>query len=276
VITVTASTVNPQTGLVVESNPIKFYLNIPESQKGVYTLPTSESTEGATLDSAVYLTIDRFGAVQFLFDVVTATTTSTTTTTTTAALITFQDDEFNDASIDPIWIQDQGATGGIAEAGTQLTLTSSEENVFYGGAADFHWLYQNGIGGDFDIAVKLDSLGSFTTNEQGCGIVAWIDDSNWATIGRYQKFGDTIRTCHRVAGSYKETYTSHTTEPVWLRVKRVGSTFSTWYSDNGSSWTPYDPVAGVLSGTGNVRIGLHANDQFTAQFTVLFDRIYNV
>ena len=81
VITVTASTVNPQTGLVVESNPIKFYLNIPESQKGVYTLPTSDDKTASTLDSAVYLTIDRFGAVQFIFDVVATTTTTTTTTT---------------------------------------------------------------------------------------------------------------------------------------------------------------------------------------------------
>jgi hypothetical protein len=66
---------------LIESNPIKFYLNIPESQKGIYTLPTSESTEGATLDSAVYLTIDRFGGVQFLFETVLPTTTTTTTTT---------------------------------------------------------------------------------------------------------------------------------------------------------------------------------------------------
>ena len=85
VITVKASTINTLTGLLIESNPIKFYLNIPESQKGVYTLPTSESTEGATLDSAVYLTIDRLGGVQFLFNVATGTTTSTTTTTTTTA-----------------------------------------------------------------------------------------------------------------------------------------------------------------------------------------------
>lgn len=92
VIEAKATTVNPVTGLLIESNPIKFYLNIPESQKGVYTLPTSTDKTASTLDSAVYLTIDRFGEVNFIFNAQDSvdpawsfTTTSTTTTTTTTA-----------------------------------------------------------------------------------------------------------------------------------------------------------------------------------------------
>jgi hypothetical protein len=81
-----ATTVNPVTGLLIESNPIKFYLDIPESQKGVYTLPTATDKTGSTLDSAVYLTIDRFGAVKFIFDAedsIDPGQALTTTTTTT-------------------------------------------------------------------------------------------------------------------------------------------------------------------------------------------------
>jgi hypothetical protein len=82
VITARARTINVQTGLVIYSNPIKFYIRIPEAQKGVYTLPSDESVAGSILDSAVYLTIDRFGAIGFIFNALAVTTTTTTTTTT--------------------------------------------------------------------------------------------------------------------------------------------------------------------------------------------------
>jgi regulation of enolase protein 1 (concanavalin A-like superfamily) len=191
--------------------------------------------------------------------------------------VAFQDDEFNDSSIDPIWIQDLGVGGAVNESGTTLRLDSGEENITAGGTADFNWLYQDDIQGDFDVAIRVMDIDGSHSTGQILGLVAYIDNNNWAAIGvRYQSSTKQHHTCHRVSGSYHQTFGAAVgSYPQYWRVKRVDSTFSTYYSDDGSSWTPYDPVAGVLSDTNNVKIGLFANDQYTNTIEVYFDRVYN-
>jgi len=86
VITVEAKTINQLTGLQITSNPVKFLLRIPASQRGVYTLPTPTSVEGSAIDSATYLTIARDGAMRFIYtSALTSTSTTTTTVSTTSS-----------------------------------------------------------------------------------------------------------------------------------------------------------------------------------------------
>lgn len=88
VVTVTTTTMNQLTGLQIESNPVKFLLRIPASQRGVYTLPTPTSVEGSTLDSATYLTIARDGTMRFIYTSALTSTSTTTTTSTTSSTTT--------------------------------------------------------------------------------------------------------------------------------------------------------------------------------------------
>lgn len=187
----------------------------------------------------------------------------------------FRDDEFDDNDIASFWTTEAGVEGSFSESGDVLTITSSDENVFSGGFADFNWIYQDPFWGDFDIAVKMQTYdGNFNSNGQRAGIVVYIDNNNWAVIGKYYYFGMQRYVNHRVDGSYAHNYNTDTNLPYWMRVRRVGSVITTYYSDDGSAWTSFVPST-ALSGSDVVRVGLFANSEGVKQFTVDFDYVEN-
>jgi hypothetical protein len=283
VITVKARTVNTLTGLLIESNPIKFYLNIPESQKGIYTLPTSESTEGATLDSAVYLTIDRFGGVQFLFEVMPTTTTSTTTTTTTTSSCpveyVFQEDHFDNNSLAAFWTVDVTApNGAVTEPpGTKVLLDSGAGNFNVANLlTDMSGCYQDPICGDFDVTFLLTDQ-----TEQGVfrshGIVAKIANDIYVAI---DVSGATSLKAYINKGGPGTSSKSKTTAglPVYLRIQRVDGLFRMYFSPNGSDWTLFD-FLGWQELVSNKDVEIWMNAQYytgsASTHEVRFDRAYN-
>jgi hypothetical protein len=285
VITVKASTVNTLTGLLIESNPIKFYLNIPESQKGIYTLPTSESREGATLDSAVYLTIDRFGGVQFLFDMVfvpTTTTSTTTTTTTTSSCpveYVFQDDHFDDNSLAGFWTVDVTAPdGAVTEpAGTKVVLDSGAGNFNVANLlTDMSGCYQGPICGDFDVTFLLTDqteAGAFRSH----GIVAKIANDIYVAINIQGPTGVKAFINKGGPGTSSDTM-SIAGLPIYLRIQRVSGLFKMYHSANGTDWTMFE-FLGWQELTSNRDVEIWMNAQYytgsASTHEIKFDRAYN-
>jgi len=186
-----------------------------------------------------------------------------------------QEDEFNDASIAAFWTQLVQTGGAFSEAGTQLTIQSSEESVVAPNPYKPHWIYLDALAGDFDVKAKFDSWTAATNNDQEAGLFCEIDEDNWTSVGADRTFGDKLAVCHRVASSYRVKEIAHPGWPVYLRTYRTAGVFTTQYSTDGNTWIDLLPVAGGLDNTGDVKIGLRANDNWTTIFNALFDWIRN-
>jgi regulation of enolase protein 1 (concanavalin A-like superfamily) len=198
-------------------------------------------------------------------DPTTSTTTTSTTTTTTTTAPMFQDDDFENGSLESFWTTDFGVGGAYAEEGGAGNLSSSAEGLFGGGVVEFGWIYQGDpdFEGDFNIRVQIGDFTNMTDNGMICGIVAYVDNNNWALIGKRWYYGLERHATHRVAGTYRQTPDTEddASDPQWYRIERVGSTFNTYWSNNGTSWNLLNPPSGNLSHSGAVKIGFFASDE---------------
>jgi len=183
-------------------------------------------------------------------------------------------DEFDDGAIDPGWTQDTGTSGAFSESNYVLTITSGSGHI-YGGDYDPTWIFQE-ESGDFDVVVRfMTDWDTFDdTYYHRLGIMASLEGAqNNFVLSELQRtatgelrFGRVDTVNDTAYSSYDNVYKVSG----FLRLQRVGSTFTTYYSSDGATWVSKTPGT-VFSSSATVKVGLFASHESGQQFQVRFD-----
>ena len=184
-----------------------------------------------------------------------------------------QEDSFGDASIDEIWLREGQDGGGVTEASGVLSITSSANNVDYSAYGPYG-LYQF-VDGDFDVCVKALDFSDVNHNYEQFGFIAELDRANTVEVcveynNALNMVGKSIvsNTMYRAeGGAYSES-------TVYLRIKRVSSTLTLYYSEDKLEWTQLSPST-ILSSSAKLKLMLFASHIFGSQYTVYFDDFEN-
>lgn len=194
----------------------------------------------------------------------------------------FRYDNFNDYTLDAFWTWDSDTSGAYIETNgpCHIDLTAGT-GTMYGGTQDPCWFYQAGISGDFDIYTKLSLYDALVSDKQHTGIMAMVDANSHIFIARYHWAGNSwgggedrvvVQSSYHSSTNY-DNGAACTADPVWLRMKRVGSTFYTYYAtsdpDAGGAWIEVTH-ASKLSSSADVMLGLFANTDGAAAFTAYY------
>lgn len=149
------------------------------------------------------------------------------------------EDEFNDASRDPLWT-DQANNGTITEAGDVLTLAIAN-GINGGWYATYHnapvcWISPEAL--DATIITKLNPYTVNNETRAGIYITDAIDVAKGIHFCRVRNDGagqDGLAVYKMAVGT--QAYIGITTLPIWLRVTVTGATMVFDYSTNGTDWT---------------------------------------
>ncbi|MGC4032062.1 MAG: DNRLRE domain-containing protein [Tepidisphaeraceae bacterium] len=161
--------------------------------------------------------------------------------------------------------------GSPTPAGQVTTVTTGRDyNVSVGGvdiyntSDSFNFLYQQKTG-DFDVAVKINSLTGADPSTQAGLMVRESLAANSKNINiKAQLKG--LRLTYRTStgGSTTATGSGDFTGQVYLRLQRVGSTFTTYTSTDGVNWTQFGSLTLSLGSTLYVGLATCGKSQTTA------------
>jgi hypothetical protein len=160
-----------------------------------------------------------------------------------------------------------GATGSTAAAGTGAWTVKGSGTGIAGTKDQFHFAQQARTG-DFDVKVKLSSLtaggtaglvarGDVSAGNSG---VAILFSGGKVTFGSRASFGETFVSSQVGTG---------TAGNIWLRLQRVGGTFTAFFGTTGTTWTTAG-TATVSALPAGLKFGFAVFSGGTAQATAGF------
>jgi regulation of enolase protein 1 (concanavalin A-like superfamily) len=165
-------------------------------------------------------------------------------------------DEFNSSNLSQRWqwMSDPRVTGGLLDFGTPgwVNITGSLSSNL---SSDFNYLYQN-ITGDFRFDTSLRE--HFAADAMGAGLMLRNDAQTWLAIYK-TGLGGAGRIVAEVARSGMNTTLASIPWPdsyAFLRMERVGSTYSVRASQDGLVWTLVATLAPQFDFTKRVSLGL--------------------
>jgi regulation of enolase protein 1 (concanavalin A-like superfamily) len=130
-----------------------------------------------------------------------------------------------------------GVAGSASEAWGVYTVAGSGSDIW--GTADAFQFVQQAASGDCEITAKVTAVGNTypwakagvmireTLNDNSAYAMAVITPSNGACLMYRTTTG----------GTSSSTQSTGKAAPYWVRVKRVGNSFSSYMSPNGTTWT---------------------------------------
>ena len=167
-----------------------------------------------------------------------------------------------------------GLAGSASYSSGTFTVNGSGAGI-YGNADAFHFVYQP-LTGDGTIVARVVSLqggvgyvsaGVMIRNTLEAGAVN-AKTADWRSYGGI--YFD-VRTA--AGGSTTEPGNASATLPYWVKVSRSGSTFSSYVSPDGVTWTEL-ATSQTITMNQNVYVGLAVNSgNTTAQTTATFDNV---
>jgi regulation of enolase protein 1 (concanavalin A-like superfamily) len=150
-----------------------------------------------------------------------------------------------------------GTAGSWTESGGSHTVKASGAD-FYGTADAFRFVYQD-FTGDVTVTARVSSLENKNSWTKAAVMIRQdltAGSKNVATVVSPTSTNKYRQQVRNAAGGSSTTTSSAASSaiPSWLRLERVGSTFRSYHSSNGTSWTLM--ATSTVSMTGTVRAGL--------------------
>ena len=145
------------------------------------------------------------------------------------------DDDFNGTSLDPKWNwYNSPASSDVGTTRPGYLHMVTRRNTNFSGPSDSGaMLYQN-ISGSCSIETKISA--NPQTNYEKAGIMIRQNENNWVALKYQAEDGVQVELSTKVSGSIVgRELTAITANPVWLRLERVSSSFTTYYSTDGVS-----------------------------------------
>jgi hypothetical protein len=236
-----------------------------------YRLQASGTGVDQGTDASAYLSTDYFGTSRpqgagwdmgFHESIPIPSPTPTITPTPTACSLA--NDGFSGASLGSAWSSGAvgTATGSTAVSGS-LSITVRSGDIT-GSSDNFYYVYQSGSG-DFDVSVKVNSLGTATLDCGGWSKTGLMLRQNLTSgssmammsVSRLNGFELLARDG---AGQVCQTdnKSGASAAPAWLRLVKAGNSITGYYSLDGSTWIQEGGKATVTL-SGSFYIGIAAS-----------------
>jgi hypothetical protein len=194
-------------------------------------------------------------------------------------------DEFNESSINTsVWTARTPVGGSVSLSNGELVLTvpaGSNHDAFVP-ALDAVQLVQPIANQNFDVAVKIDSTLAGSAIYSGQGIMVEGDASNYiryelAAVGNVSLSAFTISGGNQTTRINLSPFSGYSV-PTYLRLARSGSTYTAYYSSDGSTWTTAGSFTDSLSVTGLAPYAWNYNStpSKAPAITAKFDWFHNV
>lgn len=173
-------------------------------------------------------------------------------------------DEFNGASLDPKWAwMNAPASEDVGTTTPGHLHVVSDTGVEFAGATFSGNLLWDQIVGDFNVTMKFST--NPTANGQKAGLMAMVDTWNWYGIQkRYDSGSGTVRWQIRATDQATTTTRVDVANanpiPAWMRLVRIGNSFQSWTSDDGSAWVLQDTYASPYEYPHAIRLGFFIAD----------------
>jgi regulation of enolase protein 1 (concanavalin A-like superfamily) len=157
---------------------------------------------------------------------------------------------------------DASVNGGV------FVLRGTGTNVFF--AEDsFHFAY-HAVSGDFTLTARVDGWYGYLDTFSKAMTMFRVDLTKGSTMfNQSVNYDDEDFLYYRATANANHVLiTTSNLNPVagsaiWVRLRRVGNTFTEYYSTNGSSWTVHGPAGGTvvnLATSGYAGIGVTSKD----------------
>lgn len=172
-----------------------------------------------------------------------------------STLLGVNSDDFEDATIDGFWTQeDKGSGGSFTEAASAgyLTITAGDG---YCSATNFTptWIYQIANEADFVVTCKMYFVDTINANYEQAGLVVALNDDSSGKQAVMRVIYNSTQTptkyldcSHFSEGSAINNNLGAVTSPIWMRVSRVDETITFEYSEDGIHYTEANPSSGNL------------------------------
>ena len=187
-------------------------------------------------------------------------------------------DEFDGAALDPKWSWYNPPASydmGVTRPGA-LHMVANRATNFAATADNGALLYQM-LNGSFSLETEVFS--SPANDYEKSGLMARQNASNWVALKYQWENGAKVELSVKSGGVVNDRLlTPLSASPVYLKLQRDGSTFTTYYSTNGINWTWQWSSALVMNDTLDVGLLIadgNANTDFAADFEYFRFRLPN-
>ncbi len=175
-------------------------------------------------------------------------------------------DEFRGASVGQQWTWLRQDPANEQVSGGALTITPEQGDLSGTNPPARNVLLQPALG-NWAMVTKLTFSSAPHVNNQQGGILAYQDDANWLKLdweysGGTAELAETTSDNQNISGQQNTQVLATiptagvlTSDTVWLAMRKVGARYTTYYSADGTHFTPIYDVGASLS---NVKVGLFA------------------
>jgi ammonium transporter Rh len=161
-------------------------------------------------------------------------------------------------ALNPAWHwvrEDAGHWSLLPAPPGYLRITTQAGDLYAGWNNNRNMLLQPAPPGDFEISARM----VFNPSQEwhNAGIVVMQNDDNYFAAERWFAGGSYVGLGYEVAGGAPTgNHVATTLTTVFLKIAKTGSTYTAFYSTNGSDWTQMDQKSGVTFSA--LQIGLYA------------------
>jgi regulation of enolase protein 1 (concanavalin A-like superfamily) len=167
-------------------------------------------------------------------------------------------DDFTDSQPDPAWtpVREDDANWSLTDSTGTMRLATTGTELWQGiNTLKNVWL-RNAQGSDWTISTKLTF--NPTTDYQQAGLIAYQDDDDYVRVMSRLNPGGSHQVDTEKEASQVGTFTlvANSLNPIYLRLVKSGTTYTSYYSSDGVTWTLATQYTGVS--LTNPKVGLIA------------------
>jgi predicted amidohydrolase YtcJ len=179
-------------------------------------------------------------------------------------------DEFNSPTLDPrwSWVREDPSHWSLTTLPGYLRITTQTGGLIGPRNDQRNLLLAAAPAGDYQITTRVTIVPS--ENFQNAAIQIYEDDDNYVQLNRAFANGDTVNFDHEAGGVVTNTRQAEAATTLYLRIVKLGTIYSGYYSTDGEAWVTVGHYTADLA---SPRIGLGAanNLEGVAQIPADFD-----
>ena len=159
-------------------------------------------------------------------------------------------DQFDATTLSNSWsvFREDAAKWSLTENPGHLTVTTQAGDSYESINSIKNVFLQDSPSGDFEITTKLNA--AVQNNHEQAGLYIWQDEDNYIRFGHVWDNGLKLETAKEEAGKYSKAQNmaqhpgDHT---VYLKVKKTGNAYSTFFWMNGKWEKAADPITSTIN-----------------------------
>jgi beta-galactosidase/beta-glucuronidase/regulation of enolase protein 1 (concanavalin A-like superfamily) len=159
-------------------------------------------------------------------------------------------DQFDSSTLSNSWavFREDAANWSLTEKPDQLTITTQTGDTFETSKTIKNVFLQDAPSGDFEITTKVNA--AVQNNHEQAGLYIWQDEDNYIRLGHVWDNGLKFETAKEEVGKYSkaQNMAGHPGgDTVYLKVKKIGNVYSTFFWSNGKWEKAADPVTSTIN-----------------------------